>query len=281
MISKVLIALDGSARSERAVSWIQLLARGAEKILLRVVEPVYALDIYAGSFVHDLQVESQKYLLDLARRVKPEPETLVRVGSAAPTILDAAREKGADLIALTTHGGSKVKRRLFGGTSEKLIHGSEIPLLIVPAWAERAPRPVERIRKIIVPLDGSTVSEMILPLAFQLSREQQASLVLAHVQSGSQSPPAGRLMQVAGSDAKVVIVKGKVPDMLVTVTLGEGADLIVMSAHGYGGLQRMFLGSVASKLIRETPVPVLVVRYDALRRFASVQELKGVMHHGR
>jgi nucleotide-binding universal stress UspA family protein len=278
MIKKVLVALDGSARSERSLPWVLLLARGADKILLRVVEPVYALDIYAGSLVHELQIDAQKYLLDLAPRIKPAPETLVRLGPAAPVILDVAREKGADLIALTTHGGSKVRRRLFGGTSEKLIHGSEIPLLIVPAWSGRAPRPVERVRKILVPLDGSTVSEKILPLAQQLSQDMQASLVLVHVQTGNRPAPMDRLSSMGG---KVVVIKGKVPDMLVTAALGEGADLIVMSAHGYGGLQRMFLGSVASKLIRETPVPVLVVRHDALRRFASLQEMKGVFSHGR
>lgn len=69
-------------------------------------------------------------------------EPIVREGDAASRILDAAREIGADLIAMTTHGRSGVSRWAMGSVAEKVLRASNIPLLVVrPAVAPPAPAP--------------------------------------------------------------------------------------------------------------------------------------------
>lgn len=47
---------------------------------------------------------------------------------------------------------------------------------------------------------------------------------------------------------------------VVRLAAGEGADLVVMGTHGRSGLQHVLLGSVAEKVVRKSPCPVLVVR---------------------
>lgn len=275
-MKKVLVALDGSKRSERSLEWVRALTGAKEVTLLRVVEPVYALDVYAGTLLQTLDKDARQYLEKLADDFSPRAETLVRFGPAAPMIVDAAEEIGADLIAIATHGGSKVTRRILGGTTEQLIHGSTIPLLVVPSWTDMPQAP--KIRKILVPLDGSEISEKILPLAWRIGQRQDALVILAHVVTGG-SEAEKRYAELEGhfrgiiqdldrnwATANLVIQNGEVPDALLEVAKKKGADLIVMSAHGHGAMKRMFVGSVASKLIRETPVPVLVLKHAALKK---------------
>jgi nucleotide-binding universal stress UspA family protein len=280
-MKKVLVALDGSTRSERSLPWVKLLAGEPELTLLRVIEPIYALDVYAGTLLADLQEDVEKYLAKMAGQVGKKVGTIVRTGPAAATILDVAAEIGADLIVATTHGGSKAVRRVFGGTTEQLLHGSDVPLLVVPSWISKPP--VARINKIVVPLDGSQVSEMILPLAWRLAQERGAEIVLTHVLTGPEDNK--RFAELDGhfrslvedldkswATAKVHIVRGKLPGALLDAIENEKADVVVMSAHGHGAMKRMLVGSDTSALIRETPVPVLVARYDALKKLSKASK---------
>ena len=56
-----------------------------------------------------------------------------------------------------------------------------------------------------------------------------------------------------------MIHKGHVDDTILRTAHEEDVDLIVMTTHGYSGIKHMMLGSVAEKLVRQAPMPVLVV----------------------
>ncbi len=59
-------------------------------------------------------------------------ETVLATGSAADVLLEVAADRGADLIAVGTHGEGAISGALLGSTSYRLIHRSTLPLLIVP-----------------------------------------------------------------------------------------------------------------------------------------------------
>lgn len=276
-MKKVLVCLDGSERSERSLPWVRLLARKSEIVLLRVVEPVYALDVYASALSQELQEAAEVYLKKIASTFSPAPKTIFRLGPSAHSILEVAKDQGADLIAITTHGGADIGRRLFGGTAEKLIHSSEVPLLIVPSWREAAP-PKGRISTIVAPLDGSDVSEKILPLARRFAEQHDAELILAHVLTGPEEVRK-RFAEIDGHfqglatrmrdrwvKVRTLIKYGRAVEEILDVTTQTGADIVVMSAHGYGALKRIFVGSVASRVIGEAGVPVIVANHHALTR---------------
>lgn len=80
---------------------------------------------------------------------------------------------------------------------------------------------------------------------------QEAKEELANYVSRNLSP---------GLRVRTVVVEGTPADAIVGVARREGAGLVVMGTHGRGGLQRLMVGSVAERVIRESPVPVLTVR---------------------
>jgi nucleotide-binding universal stress UspA family protein len=141
------------------------------------------------------------------------------------------------------------------------------------------------LRSILVPLDGSAFGEHALPLAASLARRAGAVLHLAHVHQIA--PPATvagvavmdsvdlhlrqdeqayladvarRLNEVAPLQVEWALLEGEVPAALEAQAARVDAGLVVMSTHGRGALGRFWLGSVTDELIRDLPLPLLVVR---------------------
>ncbi len=145
-------------------------------------------------------------------------------------------------------------------------------------------------RTILVPLDGSALGEMALPIAEGLARKADANLVLVR----SVWQPVGRQLdpvQAEFEDRQMVkgyladiahrlgegglLVTGAVPDLppaqsILHAVEGHGADLVVMSTHGRSGVGRWIFGSVAEAVLARSPVPVWLVRGD--RRLSNLFE---------
>jgi len=141
------------------------------------------------------------------------------------------------------------------------------------------------IRRILVPIDFEAPSKHATECAIDLARNLEASVVLLHVYDVLvMAYPTAPLINIAHVDAAVQTVASTALDESVTAArerLGSvtgilrrggtwegilaaatevGADLIVMGTHGRRGLAHAFLGSVAEKIVRMSPVPVLTIR---------------------
>jgi nucleotide-binding universal stress UspA family protein len=124
--------------------------------------------------------------------------------------------------------------------------------------------------KILVPLDGSTLSEGILPYVRSFARVVHASVELLHVDDPAQpraDVPAIQeyLKKIAASfsgitDVKLTVELGKPADMVVDRAAGQPHTLIAMATHGYSGTQRWLLGSVAEKVLHGATNHLLLVR---------------------
>lgn len=144
-------------------------------------------------------------------------------------------------------------------------------------------------KRILVPVDGSETSNKALVTALQLAREAGGSVRLAHVledltylagyeQFGGYSGDLVGIMQEAGNrilhdGLDMARAAGVQADSILFDKLGErlsevvagaarewSADLIVLGTHGRRGVGRALLGSGAEQILRQAPVPVLVVR---------------------
>ncbi len=144
---------------------------------------------------------------------------------------------------------------------------------------------------ILVPLDGSTFGEHALPLAVDLARKSGATLHLTHVLLPlatvyAEAPPfvsstvevqlleqqksgqkayldnvARRLTDAGAPYPQTALLEGDVVEAIRNRTAVIGADLVVMSTHGYGPFTRFWLGSVADELVRgHLAAPLLLVR---------------------
>lgn len=278
MIRKILVGLDGSSNCERVLPWVNRLGPEAEIVLARIVESVNleATGATAPS-AFDLTREAERYLQKASTEHLPRAWTIVRQGPAVPTLLNVAHQMDADMIAITTHGGGAMGRRVFGGTAERLLHESGLPVFVVPAWPT-VPRPTDKIEKVLVPVDGSAASEAVLPLAATLARMHGASLLTLHIVTegspqkirdmGAHLGTQTEALRAQGIDARFRVIPGVVPGALIMTALDEGADLFVMSSHGHGSLGRTIFGSTATELMRTTPTPVVVANGEALKRIA-------------
>ena len=141
-------------------------------------------------------------------------------------------------------------------------------------------------RSILVPVDGSRLAEQAVPIALEIAERAQSKLrfVLVHqihqphvlmepahlytrteraLQKGDRDYLRGlvsRLRKRMGRAVSSAMLKGPAAVTLAEYVRDLGADLVVMTTHGRGGLRRAWLGSAADQLIRSLEIPVLLVR---------------------
>ena len=133
--SNLLVPLDGSECAENILPMVEKLATDfkASICLLRVA---YA-HTFPGVDPTDAEVsivrEAEEYLRGVEERLKAKGfkvDTHVRYGSEADEILDHANQPDIDLIAMSTHGRSGVKRWLLGSVAEKILRHATKPIFL-------------------------------------------------------------------------------------------------------------------------------------------------------
>jgi nucleotide-binding universal stress UspA family protein len=134
-------------------------------------------------------------------------------------------------------------------------------------------------RRILVPLDGSMRAEQALPVAKRIAQASHGELILLRVISPAQFFPSLRTPAILAESIrhaelylKALSASLEFPDVITHVLQGPaastilaaiptlGTDIIVMSSHGASANRRWIIGSVANKLLRTAPVPVLVLQ---------------------
>lgn len=310
MIRTILVPLDGSRTAEHALPWARSLSRrtGAAVRLARVRRIPPAPMAGEGMTTYDpdpytyITKEEDEYMAAAAKSwLDPESETtltgvlLEPNDSIAGTLIQYAEIVTADLTIMTSRGHGPVSRFLFGSVADEYLRRAPGPTLLIQGDAATVPDPsVEpRVCRVIVPLDGSDLSEQAVTPALTLfdwyGCEITLLLVLDAVEDIRQlmervegsishrwtaqtaAPIAGEYLQrvadrLRRETSKVrtkVVEHGPAADVI----LFEATDpttAIALATHGRGGLTRMIFGSVADKVVRGAIGPVLIVR-PALR----------------
>ncbi|GCE30139.1 universal stress protein UspA [Dictyobacter alpinus] len=187
MFQKILVPLDGSLYAKRALPVAARIARstGASLLLVRITYPSIEFTRYprvlAGPEELDTEITeagvelAESYLRQVATSellagIEVTIQTAVST-TTAQTILELADTAKADLIILSSHGYTGLKRWALGGVAHKLTRISSVPLLVIHdenesqhAIASLHPQPLH----LMVALDGSAISESILAPALQL-----------------------------------------------------------------------------------------------------------------
>lgn len=285
-VRRILFPTDRSACAERAYAHAAFLARAhdAELHVLHVhppgTEPASRADLLPLSWhdvLQELRVPSERVAGDLD--LASVRERTVEGDNAADGILAAAQELGVDLIVMGTHGKRSADRLLAGSVAERVVREAGCPVLTV-----RAPADSEGLRRVLVPVDLSDRSKAVIPTALDIARLYGAEVELLFIIDEDTMPMAHMPLlgpvrvspeEVQNRFRKLMtdLVKeygGKVP-VKGTVRLGHPArdildyaeahaDLIVMATHGRTGLKRLLMGSVAEKIVRRAPCPVLTLK---------------------
>ena len=141
MYKRVVVPLDGSPVAEGMWRFIVDIAGplDLEVVLLRVIrilQPQVTETLRSALLesVEQSTADAREYLAPLAEDLRARGvrvRTEVRHGEPVDEIVDCAREAGADLIAMTTHGRSGLGRLLFGSVAEAVLRQAEIPVFLM------------------------------------------------------------------------------------------------------------------------------------------------------
>jgi nucleotide-binding universal stress UspA family protein len=300
----VLAPVDGSTRALRAVPWAEKFAGpDGTVILLRVVppQPDYAESLFslvgAEGTVQEIQdawnrtakadLEEAAALLSASGVTV---EQMVAAGEPDEEIVATVARRGAQMIAMASHGRGAVGRAIFGSVADRVARTATVPVLILRTPDEDAD-PNVVVSRIVVPLDSSQIAARALPIAGQVAKQFAAPVhVVRAVDAALTLPMASGVfgagpvvnadvtdqiwqeaeaeaqatvtaavsrLQAEGVDASGGIVNGS-PFFAISEMIEPG-DLLILTSHGRGGVRRWLLGSVAEKLVREAKAPVMLV----------------------
>lgn len=210
----------------------------------------------------------------------------VHEGTPAQCIMEQAVHQQVDLIAMATHGYSGLRRWALGSVADHVLRHAPCPIVLIRD-AVSVPIDTFTIQRILVPTDGSGLSRQAFALAADLATRAEAEIILLQVEPYALElyPDTGALAaemteirrEQVRQDLELLIRQMFPRDIPIVpaVTVGDptieigvearhrDVDLIVMATHGYGGLRRWMLGSVADKVLHTTTLPVLLVRPDS------------------
>ena len=301
MYRVIMVPVDGSAFSREALFQGLRIARktGAQLRLVRVASgatisggpDTAAAESSAWTIERDdLRAQLNRLAAECRSNAPVEVSATVEEGPIADALRGHALRHGVDLIVMATHARRGMARTFLGGVADQLIRETGIPVLIVrpPSLAtELVDGPC--YKRIIVPLDGSSLAERSLEPAIALAEAEHAQVTLLRIvtppkgwprpQTGIPMPSfrdpslgeaerylAKVRMDLVGRGLRVhtaVVVADDVARAIAGFAQASDEDLIAIATHGRGGITRAFLGSVADRVMSEGLLSVLVVHPSA------------------
>ena len=201
--------------------------------------------------------------------------------SAKEVLLDYIQENNIDLVVMGTHGRHVLEHVLLGSVAEEVIRVAKCPVLTIRE--EKAPKPIEKINNVLVPIDFSPHSEFALKNALRIAKAYGANIQLLHVFEEISIPQFYNISEHINESTKAhgkkalsdlfgrigdegivfsshTIVGNNVPNEIFKFAKENDTDLIVIATHGLTALKHFFLGSVAQKVVRRAQCPVFTVK---------------------
>ena len=192
-----------------------------------------------------------------------------RTATPAEHIVEFGRKDQNTLIVMCTHGRSGAGRWVMGSVTDKVLHATTNPLLIIRSKPlENAPE-AANIDRIILPWDGSEVAEEIWPHAIALSKGLGVKLHLVHTIPQDRSHAleedhlqrmGERLVRDGAHSYDTSLLHGDPANAIVDMTHEYPDALVAMTTHGRTGVGRWVMGSVTDKVVRYSGGAVLVTR---------------------
>lgn len=281
----IAVLLDGSRNAAKALPIAALLCRktGAKLHLISSVKN-HTPELQE-QFAETVGLRTA-YLKGVGQQLADEDiqvEYEVRPGYIADATQSLVEEKDIDLVVISDRGKSASKHWLSGGASKKLMSTLNVPVVIVPTTTDRGLSEA-RIDRVLVGLDGSIPSEAALLYAREVATATGADILLVSVPAVPETEKyraAADVVQALRQRAegemqnfleavaeslrteglKVSIhVTGFYPARtIVSVADEEHADMILLTSRGRGGVDLLFTGSVAERVVDQSPIPVLMV----------------------
>jgi nucleotide-binding universal stress UspA family protein len=288
----ILCPIDFSDASAGALRYAATIAThfGTRLIVVAVEDPLLTEALDLGTGVMWTPEDCKREMKQFATKIfgKHEPvlallEYEVAVGKPAPEILRVARERTCDLIVISTHGLTGVRKLFFGSTTERVLRETTRPVLITPPQ-DPGPIHIEDAKRIIgrivVPVDLSPASLHQTQVARGIAEALALPFIAVHVVEPVKSHLTARLHGSGVERSRRAVAEDGLNELLATVprrlqaeslvAYGDPAEevakivrdrqagLVVMGLHG-SALLGPRMGSVTYRLLCLSPVLVLAL----------------------
>ena len=298
MGSPLLVPFDGSVHAESVFPYVALLADGDQDvILLQVVPEAQSVSSPLGDVLlsaNELRQATERAAhADLDRAsaqlasVAPslQLEHLVETGDPSQRIAEVAVRRKARGILLSSQGVSATGPSGFGTVVGRVVSMAPVPVMVVRPNGI-APDP-DLIARFVIAHDGSEHAARAVPLAQDLARRLSAHIHIVTVVEDEESPLSGSaaatidphvrdeaqgdalnlarqrvegtgaLLMRQGLPASWQVLAGPAASAIIAACVDR--DVLVVTSHGQSS-SRWVLGSVAEKLLRDSQVPVILLR---------------------
>ncbi len=282
LLDKILLAQDFSKSSPNVVSSAIELA----KIFQSTIIPIHVLpdDIMNEKVRSFLNETAMAKLEETANLIKSEglvvKKPLLMVGSSYEAITRAAIDTNANLILLGSGETQKGDTFRLGTTAERIIQKSEKPVFVIKEGV------LLNVHHILCPVDFSEASKRALKNAITMARRFKSELTILSVCEVSKSSwfPSDDDMETENDSrckhhkenfeaflkefnlSDVTWTKesprGNPSEKILSTVSRKMIDLLIMGTAGRTGLNRMLMGSVTEKVIREVPCSFLTLKSE-------------------
>lgn len=280
---KILMAYDGSEASINALDQaasLVLASEGAELTIINVMQvPEVGIEMAGVNEVMGLLEEAAEDLASeaagQAQRAGIKACTVLRRGTPYIEISELAEQEGSDLIVTGRRGISRLERALMGSVTSRVIAHTQRDVMVFPRGSQLG------YGSVAVATDGSKNAQSAVRKAIDFALDYNSSSLTVvsvldvNTELMALRPDAAEEMarrheqelesalactEGSGLETGKSIVTGPVPEGIVKAADAIGAGILFMGTHGRTGMSRLFMGSVAEKVIGCSHAPVLVTR---------------------
>ncbi|TAM86788.1 MAG: universal stress protein [Candidimonas sp.] len=269
MYKRILVPLDGSRFSEEVLPYAVSLAaiHGTELSLLRVADRISSED------------ETRDYIDRVAANHGARGLCLQESGSVARALLEETGHEPATLLAMTSRGHSGLAELVLGSVAQQIMREAKEPILMYhPAGIHGAKHPPVTLRRVVLSLDGSELSEAIASDAAEFARWIGAELEVVNAVHPLNAADVGEVSEgemalmessYVRSKAKLLgkqygiriswdVLHGNPVEAIVDHLTGCHDVILAMATRRRDALETALLGSVTAGCLRKTGVPILM-----------------------
>ena len=292
---RILCATDLSDFSNSAVVQAIGMAKefGATLYICHVIDlPMVSMHgaafVYPEDQIEEMKTGAIQQIKNLVKDSALNWEAVVETGPVSSTLCRLASDKQADLVIVSTHGRTGLKRLFLGSVTERLLRTIACPLLVVtPSETPASPQTSFKgfgFKQILVGCDFSVDSGRAVDVGFSLAQEFEAAIHLVHVVEPfvyrETTMPEAEKMETFSDlatgcrerlealvpeeahnwcEIHIICEAGKPFQALKSYADAHQVDLIVLGVRGHSLVETMLLGSTTDRVIRGVSCPVLSV----------------------
>ena len=264
MDNKILVPLDGSESVEEVLLYLTTITP-PEKTTITLHKEMTSKDGKASGDAHAAEIH------DALGQAGWSVNRETRMGDPVEEIVKFTILSSATLLVMSTHGRSGLERVRDGSVTEQVLKQSPCPVFILHSTrAEPLDQRKEKLfKRILVPLDGTRMSDSILECVERFARMHDSEVILFHdemdqpeydqaaVKEALQDQSVGLANRNLKVSLDMTTYKRPIREILSRID-DMKIDLVSMATHGESGARRALDESVTAEVIRHANCPLLV-----------------------